>query len=109
MARLVIWSAYRLKIYEVFNETPQRIYGQIVRTERYEYGQKWIDKRQVIAEVTHEDWDKAVEEARALISKIEDIYARRDAEELEVRKKYHEEYEEAREPYRFKPQVRDER
>lgn len=101
--RIVVWSDYRYKLYEVFKETPQRIYGRLLKEDdkdRYSWSPKWIDKRRVIADVTHEDRDKAIEAAKILIARLNDIAERENAEELKVRQKYRIERDEALKPYR---------
>lgn len=100
--RIVIWSDYQYKLYEVAKETPQRIYGQLIKSEgdRWSYSPKWIDRRRAVAEVVHEDRDKAIEAAKILLARLEDIRERQDAEELRICQKYHTERDEVLKPYR---------
>jgi len=102
MHRFVIWQHYQYEFYEVLKETGQRFYGKAVKLSgRWCFSQQWIDKRQVIAEVRHEERDKAIEAGRVLIEKLEDIRQRHRRAEAEVDAKFQEEKDETLKPYRI--------
>jgi len=85
-SRAVIYSYIGYSIYLVEKETPQRLYGKVVRDEDRWWNPTWIPKERVIADITGSTEEQVVIAAQMLIDKLTEIKERFDERESELRR-----------------------